>query len=161
MKSLTRQSSINKDFCTASGVTVFKDGKSGNNLKRGYYFSRVTLEEEVPVSSSERGAVRFLSINPWFIRNTILYLLRPLVIPTLDDYIKAQAQHLLDSANSSEWDHIRAWSSREGPAPLHNLRRPGYCWTTLPRRLIHLDLPSTEYASTASFSAILLWDQKL
>ncbi|KAG8324170.1 hypothetical protein J6590_098604 [Homalodisca vitripennis] len=44
-------------------------------------------------------------------------------ILTLGDYIKAQARHLINSANSSEWDRIRARSSREGPGPLHKLRR--------------------------------------
>ncbi|KAG8337744.1 hypothetical protein J6590_015411, partial [Homalodisca vitripennis] len=52
------------------------------------------------LESFQHRAVCFLSGTPWFVR------------------------HLFDSADFLEWDHIRAWSSREGPAPLHNLRRP-------------------------------------
>ncbi|KAG8304487.1 hypothetical protein J6590_092441 [Homalodisca vitripennis] len=72
-------------------------------------------------------------------------------IPTLGDYIKAQARHLFESADSSEWDHIKTWSSREGPVPLHNLRRSKAFLDNLPwaphspRLAVHPQTPPNIY----------------
>ncbi|KAG8265643.1 hypothetical protein J6590_099929 [Homalodisca vitripennis] len=72
-------------------------------------------------------------------------------IPTLGDYIKAQARHLFESSDSSEWDHIRAWSSRESPVALHNLRCPRALLDVPPQSLpsprlaVHRQTPPTIY----------------
>ncbi|KAG8283644.1 hypothetical protein J6590_011013, partial [Homalodisca vitripennis] len=47
-----------------------------------------------------------------------------------------QVPDLFDSADSSEWDHIKAWSSHEGPASLHNLNTPWHRWSSLSTSLI-------------------------
>ncbi|KAG8307082.1 hypothetical protein J6590_032989 [Homalodisca vitripennis] len=59
---------------------------------------------------------------PLFVWNTVK--MHSLGLPKLGDLIKKQTWHLFDSTDSSDWHYNRARSSREGPPPLQNLRRP-------------------------------------
>ncbi|KAG8261645.1 hypothetical protein J6590_067712 [Homalodisca vitripennis] len=68
------------------------------------YASSLTAIPRKQLESFQYKAVRFLNGTPWFVRNTIM--MRSIGIPMLGYYIKTQAWHLVESADTSDWGHI-------------------------------------------------------
>ncbi|KAG8250760.1 hypothetical protein J6590_040514 [Homalodisca vitripennis] len=73
-------------------------------------------------------AFRFVSGTFWFVRNTVM--MRSHGIPPLGDYIKAQDEHIFDSADSSDQSLVIPWepcSTAQPETPQGIAGRPSLC----------------------------------